>query len=133
MKKRFSVRVAILTALLSLPFLLYAQGVATTLTTGVRDFSGVVDVITNTLVKSIATLFLSLAVLAFFYGIVLYIWGMREGSGENVNKARQIMGWGLLALFVMFSVYGIIKLAQGFFFKPEDANVITIPKINFGS
>jgi hypothetical protein len=41
------------------------------------------------------------------------------------------MMWGLIGLFVMFSVWGIVKFAQGVFGIQGD-NVITVPNLRFG-
>jgi hypothetical protein len=41
------------------------------------------------------------------------------------------MIYGLIGLFVMFSVYGIIKFGQGILFGTKDVSTITIPEINF--
>lgn len=46
----------------------------------------------------------TLALLFFFWGIAKYIWS--EGQGKE--DGRKIMIWGVVALFVMSSVWGII-------------------------
>jgi hypothetical protein len=77
---------------------------------------------------------MSFAILVFFWGIVEYITGMREGNPDKVTKGNKFIMWGLVGLFVMFSVYGIIKFGQGIFgFKESDLKSITIPTINTGS
>ena len=53
------------------------------------------------------------AVLVFFYGLIMYLWGGSKEDGHK--KGRGIMVWGLIALFVMVSVWGIIKIAQDAF------------------
>ena len=75
---------------------------------------------------------MSLAVIAFFWGIVQYIWGLREGNAKKVQDGNQVMIWGIVSLFVMFSIYGIIKLLQ-IWFGLNGSNVITIPEINIRS
>jgi hypothetical protein len=57
----------------------------------------------------------SIGALAFLYGMVQYIFGLRQGNGEQTKKGNTFMVWGLVALFVMFSYVGIIWLAQSFF------------------
>jgi hypothetical protein len=46
----------------------------------------------------------SLALLLFFWGMVKYIWS--EGQGKEEGK--KFMIWGVVALFVMSSIWGII-------------------------
>jgi hypothetical protein len=49
---------------------------------------------------------LSLAVLFFFWGLAKFI----MSSGEDKEKGKDIMIWGIIALFVMVSVWGIVAL-----------------------
>lgn len=50
------------------------------------------------------------ALVAFFIGLVRYVWG---GGGEEAHKkGRSIMIAGITALFVMVSIWGIIRLIQ---------------------
>jgi hypothetical protein len=50
----------------------------------------------------------TLALLYFFYGVAKYIWS--EGAGKAEGKS--IMIWGVVALFVMASIWGIISFIQ---------------------
>jgi len=54
--------------------------------------------------KILVPLAFTLALLYFFYGIAKYIWS--EGQGKE--DGRKIMIWGVIALFVMSSIWGII-------------------------
>lgn len=130
MKKLFTVRFAIVTSLTLLPLTVSAQ-TSGQVSSGISSFAGLIDTVTNSVVKSMATLLLSLALLAFFYGLVEYIWAKRQGNGDKVKAGNEFMTWGLVALFVMFSVYGIIKFAQNTLFGSGNLTEITIPNINF--
>ncbi len=47
------------------------------------------------------------ALLAFFWGLAKFIF--RVGGDENaVNDGKNLMIWGVIALFVMISIWGII-------------------------
>ncbi len=106
-----------------------AQASAEDVSAGINTFSGLIQLFTNTIVKSTGTLLLSLGVVAFFFGVVQYIWGLREGDPKKVSTGNQFMIWGLVGLFVMFSVYGIIKFGQGILFNGKDIGTITIPDV----
>ena len=56
-------------------------------------------------------LLIGLAMLAFFYGLVMFIWKGKEG-GETLAKSKQFMIYSLGAIFVMVSIWGIIYLIQ---------------------
>lgn len=131
MKKSFLAACASVTSLSILS--VFAQGTtAQDVSAGINTFSGLINLITTTIVKSAGTLLLAIAVVAFFFGIVRYIWGLQKGDTNETKNGQQFMIWGLVGLFVMFSVYGIIKFGQGILFNGRDINTITIPDINLG-
>jgi succinate dehydrogenase/fumarate reductase cytochrome b subunit len=89
-----------------LPTLLFAQeriGVSD-ITGGLNSGKKIIDTLNDTIVKSLAALLMSSALLVFFAGIVEYIWGKRQGDSGKVKTGNEFMTWGLVALFVMFSV-----------------------------
>jgi hypothetical protein len=51
---------------------------------------------------------LAAALLAFFWGLTMYLYS----NGENAEAGRSIMINGVLALFVMVSIWGIVQLIQ---------------------
>ena len=130
MKKFSTILAVIFTSLAMFPLIASAQ-TGGTVAAGIGTLNGLIQLLTTTVVKSLATLLLSLALLAFFWGIVEYIWGKRQGNGDKVKAGNEFMTWGLIALFVMFSVYGIIKLAQNILGMPN-VTTIEIPNITFG-
>ena len=133
MKKSFIVAGISLTSFLVFSSIVSAADVATTQQAigGIKSLSDIVDAITKTLVKALGSLAMAAGVVAFFYGVVEYIWGLREGKTDKIVAGRQFMIWGLIALFVMFSVYGFINFGQQLFFKGVDVTKIVIPEFNF--
>lgn len=119
------------TVLASLPCTLYAADSVTNIATGIGTFAGLINGFTQTVVKATGGLLMAGAMVAFFYGIVEYIWGSREGKPEKIATGNKFIGWSLVALFCMFSVYGIIRFGQGILFNGEDVTKITIPELDF--
>jgi len=68
------------------------------------------------------------AVLTFFWGIVKYI--SSSGDAEGAKKGKSIMIYGAVALFVLFSIFGIIGFLQGEFGVGGESK-ISSPNINF--
>lgn len=60
------------------------------------------------IVASLVPILITLALVVFFWGIVRYLWG---GSEADHAAGRKLMIAGLIALFVMVCVWGIINLA----------------------
>ena len=75
-------------------------------------------------------LVVALAVLFFFWGLAMYI--LNAGDEEKRDKGRSIMIWGVIALFVMVSVWGLVRIIGNTFGVTEGGSVMlpTIPTIN---
>lgn len=80
------------------------------------------------LVQILLPVAFSLALLFFFYGVAKYIWS--EGQGKE--DGRKIMIWGVVALFVMTSIWGIIQFMADELqiWDPNDNNSMKIPTID---
>ncbi len=129
--KNFSLVTVVGGVLLS-PLFVSAQTVQN-VNSGLGSISKLIDTLIGTVLKSAASLFLTLAILAFFYGLVEYIWARRDGDATKLQKGNVFMTWSLVALFVMFSVYGIIKFTQNIIFQNTNITDIEIPNIKFKS
>ncbi len=44
----------------------------------------------------------------FVWGLVVFLWNSREG--EVTSEGKQHMLWGVVGMFIMVSVYGILTL-----------------------
>ncbi len=53
---------------------------------------------------------LTLAVLVFFWGLVKFI--SHAGDEKTIADGKQLMIWGMIAIFVMVSLWGIIGFFQ---------------------
>lgn len=51
-----------------------------------------------------------IALLVFFWGLTRFI--MKAGDTSAVKEGRDLMVWGTIALFVMVSVWGILRFVQ---------------------
>ncbi len=71
----------------------------------------------------------SLALLVFFWGLVKYIWA--AGSEDSKASGKKIMVGGVIALFVLFSVFGIVRFLQNTFGLGDNRNMQP-PAVDFG-
>lgn len=138
MKKSLIANLASFTSLFVLSaVMVYAQtagqstSVAQDVESGIDTVGGLIDRFTKSIVKNTGVLLLSLGVVAFFWGVVQYVWGVRNAKPDVIKDGNNFMIYGLIGLFVMFSVYGIIKFGQGILFGGKDVSSIVIPEINF--
>lgn len=66
----------------------------------------------NSLVNGVMWLFIAAAVAVFFWGLVEYIFRIGGEKGGEAKGGGHLMLWGIIALFVMVSIWGIIRLLQ---------------------
>jgi len=72
----------------------------------VNELVGILDLATFTLI---------------IFGIVVYFWGIASGilhmgEDEKGEKKKALFFWGLIVIFVMVSIWGIIQLLQNTLF-----------------
>jgi len=60
------------------------------------------------IVKSIIPLLFSLAVAGFIWGVIQYF--LNPENEENRKKGKSYMLWGIISLFVMISMWGLVAV-----------------------
>ena len=68
----------------------------------------------------------AIAILYFFWGLAKFI--MAAGDEEARAAGKSIMLWGIVALFVMVSVYGLIQILANIV-GANNAATVNLPKI----
>src|SRR3990167_476750 len=81
-----------------------------------NTWAGFVNVLVSLMNKGIGTL-LVLAVAVYFWGISSNILEFGEDKGGEKRKAY--LFWGIIILFVMVSIFGILRLVQNTIFGSE--------------
>ena len=77
-----------------------------------HTFAELADLVTNLINGGIGVA-LILGIVVYFYGVATSIPKLGEGDAERL---RAHFFWGILALFVMFSVWGILALVRNTLF-----------------
>lgn len=85
------------------PSLTYAQP---------EDFKGLVMIIINIL-QSIVPLLMAVALLVFVWGLASYI--LQSGDPRAIETGRKRMIYGIIALFVVVGLWGIVSLVANAF------------------
>jgi hypothetical protein len=84
----------------------------------------------NTFLNGAIGLFITLAIVIFFWGLIQYLIEVGEKKSEGI----QIMFYGIVAVFVMVSIWGIIRLLQSTFQVTSTSPVVPQGiQINTGS
>lgn len=74
------------------------------------------------LVSRLVPFAIGLAVLAFFWFLISFIWKGKD-KPEEQQKSLKGMGWSVLALFVMVSIWGIIGFFGSVFGINQGGNI----------
>lgn len=64
--------------------------------------------------RSLIPIFITLALVAFFWGIAKFI--LAAGNAEKREEGRKIIIYGIISLFVMITLVGILSFLQATFF-----------------
>lgn len=100
MIKKIMKRMIFLAAvLLLLPTVVSAQG---TLGGLITEVQGLVD--------SLIPLILAIATVGVLWGLARY--AFKAGDEKAQEEGRRVMVWGIITLFVMFSIWGIVAILQ---------------------
>ncbi len=86
-----------------------------------QDFTGYISWVGG-LINQIIPVMIGIALVVFFWGLIVYIANRGQKSGRDTMIA------GLVALFIMVSVWGILRLAQNTF-GVSNAAPVTIPQV----
>ncbi|MEN9338535.1 MAG: hypothetical protein RI945_260 [Candidatus Parcubacteria bacterium] len=135
MKKNF-LTFALLTSVFAFLFFVsinfsLAQTTTPNMDVQTTDFSDVGKLINNfnkNIVQNLVALLSAAALVLFLWGLVRFIYDRAHGNDKNLEKDKEGIFWGLVALFVLVSVWGIIKMFQGLIGVSGDNN-INLPKI----
>lgn len=116
MNRHLGVKAALAGTLLLAPFAAYAQNLS--------NINRLVDAIGD-IVETLLPILVTVALLVFFWGLIKYI--RSAGSPEGASEGKSIMIYGIIALFVMVSVWGIVRfignaldIQQGGTIKPPE-------------
>ncbi|MBX4199132.1 hypothetical protein KW800_02590 [Candidatus Parcubacteria bacterium] len=62
---------------------------------------------TNTIISRAIPLTVALALLAFLFGLMKFVF--KAGDESAQEEGKRVMLWGIIALFVMVAVWGLVK------------------------
>lgn len=86
------------------------------------DFKGLVQIVID-MIKTVIPLVVSLTLLIFIWGIFQLVKG---GGDDDRKKAIAVITYGIIALFVMVSVWGLVNILTSTFFSGG----LAIPQLN---
>jgi len=79
---------------------------------GPENFQGLINIFIDIINRAIPVI-IALATLIFFWGIARFI--LNAGGGKEREDAKNVMFWGIIVIFILFSVWGIVRILQATF------------------
>lgn len=71
--------------------------------------------VNRVILNPIITLAFAVALVYFIYGVIMFV----NAEGKDKSKAKDAVTWGLVGMFIMVSVYGILNLVLATFDIPK--------------
>lgn len=102
-------QLAIVALLSAVPHLLFAQA---------SNLQGVFTIF-GTIIGTIIPVIVALALLYFFWGLAKFI--LNADNEQARSDGKQIMVWGIIALFVIVSVWGLVAVLNRTFVNSRSA------------
>ncbi len=104
--------------LFALPFIASAQsGGFRSIQSGINSVIGIINLL--------IPLIIGLAIVYFLWGVLQYV--AKGHDQEKRDEAKNIMIWGIIAIFVMVSVWGLVGILRNTF--QLEGGTITYPTI----
>lgn len=82
--------------------------------------------IINTIITPLIPLLIGLGLVAFFWGLIKYFTSIE--NDEEKKKARSLIIYGVIILFVMVSVWGLVNILKNTFFSEGGLDPDSIPQ-----
>ena len=101
------------------PGLAHAQSVSCP---SIRNLGTLFQWGTCIITSAIIPLLFALALAAFIYGVVQYI--INPNNSEKRGEGQQYMIWGIIGLFVMISVWGLVGVLSSTFNLTNTAPIL---------
>lgn len=92
-----------------------------------QDVSHLINKFTEVILMGIIPLLTGLGLLYFLYG--LYLFMSASGNETKRSDGKQYILYGLIGLFVMVSVWGLVSIISSTFFNTSN---VTVPFISVG-
>ncbi len=79
----------------------------------IKSLTDIINFFTCTLVNAVVPMLVALAVVAFTYGVIKYF--LNPDNEEKRKDGKSFMFWGIFTLFVMVSMWGLVRVFSNTF------------------
>ncbi|MFA6254079.1 MAG: hypothetical protein WC640_02355 [Candidatus Paceibacterota bacterium] len=95
------------------------------------NLQGIIQVILKSIIEPLIPILVALAIILFAWGLFNYL---KSGMGDtdDIRGAKSLMFWGMIIIFVMFSVWGLVLILQDVFFNGGTVPMVAPKVIRYG-
>ncbi len=93
----------------------------------VRNFKDLVINLISCFLNPTVTLLVSISILVFLFGVFKII----KSQGEGKETGKEFMFWGIIGIFVIISLWGLVNILQNTFVLSNDDITPRSVNINF--
>lgn len=93
--------------------------------TAPRNVADLIGIFTNILLLAVPIVF-SLTLFVFFWGLTKFFFFSGDNDEARAD-GRRLMVWGTIALFVMLSIWGFIRILQDTLFGGRGGGIMDAP------
>jgi len=86
---------------------------------GITNLTNLINFFTCTIIDSVIPLLFVLSIAGFVYGIMQYF--LNPENEEKRKQGKSFMLWGIVALFVMVSIWGLVGILSNTFLGEKPA------------
>jgi len=94
----------------------------------ITDLASLIDWATCLLMQSVVPLLVALSLAGFVYGVIKFF--MNPDNEEKKKNGKSFMLWGIISLFVIVSIWGLVGILSNTFLDTGDAPAVlpTLPE-----
>lgn len=93
---------------------------------GINNLTDFINYFTCTLMNAVVPLLMALAVASFVYGIIQFF--LNPENEEKKKAGKSYMMWGLITLFVMVSIWGLVGILSSSFIPGSKPLLPSLPQ-----
>ena len=102
------------------------SGVTGSCGSGITTLTSLINFFTCTLMNAVVPLLMALSVVGFVYGIIQYF--LNPDNEEKRKAGKSFMLWGLVALFVIVSIWGLVGILSNTFLGSSHTYLPSLPE-----
>ncbi|MFA5773197.1 MAG: hypothetical protein WC908_00795 [Candidatus Paceibacterota bacterium] len=92
----------------------------------ITNLTTLINFFTCTIMKAIVPLLVSLAMAGFVYGVIKFF--MNPDNEEKRKNGKSFMLWGVVSLFVIVSIWGLVGILSNTFLKGDIPVMPSLPE-----